>query len=62
VNPNAVNAKGAEAFRNGELQMAFISEPKVVADAKAAGVKGYENIANGANYLVLNNGVRGTSF
>jgi peptide/nickel transport system substrate-binding protein len=50
-----------DAFRNGELQMAFISEPKVVADAKAAGVKGYENIANGANYLVLNNGVRGTT-
>lgn len=49
-----------EAFKKGELQLAFLNEAPVVKDAKAAGVKGYENIASGSTYIVMNQGVRGT--
>ena len=59
-----VNVPGGEAaydaFTTGELTMAYLAEPKAVADAEADGHDGYRNVASGSNYLVMNNGVRGT--
>ena len=43
-----------DAFRNGELDMAFLREARIIADAKAAGVEGFSNIAGAGTILLMN--------
>jgi len=50
-----------EAFTNGEVDMAYLSEPLVVAKAEEDGAQGYTNIANASTLLFMNIGVRNTS-
>lgn len=45
-----------DAFRAGELEIAFLREAPVVADAKAAGVTGYSNVGGAGRVLLVNNG------
>lgn len=49
-----------EAFKKNEMQMALINDAQVIAEAKGAGTKGFENISSGNVYIVMNQGVRGT--
>ena len=49
-----------DAFRKGELQMAFISEPRVVADARRDGAEAYSQAIGGTGIL-LNAGIRGSA-
>jgi peptide/nickel transport system substrate-binding protein len=48
-----------EAMQSGELQMAFLREPKVVDEARDAGYPGYLNLPNLSGMLLINHGVRG---
>jgi peptide/nickel transport system substrate-binding protein len=50
-----------DAFNKDELQLAFLREPPVVAQALDAGVKGYSNVAGAGSVLLLNNGSKGTT-
>jgi peptide/nickel transport system substrate-binding protein len=50
-----------EALSNDELNMGFITEAPVVAQAKADGVGGYSNIAGAATFLLMNNGKAGST-
>ncbi|MGE0878424.1 MAG: ABC transporter substrate-binding protein [Acidimicrobiia bacterium] len=58
---NVAGGRGTyDAFKKGEMNVAFINDAQIVAEAKAAGVKGFENIASGSTYIVMNQGVKGT--
>lgn len=48
-----------EALDSGDLQMAFLREPKIVDDARAAGYPGYLNVPSLSSLLLINHGVRG---
>ena len=48
-----------DAFQTGELDMAFITEPPVVARAKDDGVTGYGNVAGAHQNLYMNQGIAG---
>ncbi len=50
-----------QAFTKGETQMAFLTDPVVEADAHADHVKLFEQVSSADRWLVMNNGVRGTS-
>jgi peptide/nickel transport system substrate-binding protein len=50
-----------DAFRNDELDMAFITDTPTVARAKDEGVTGYGNVAGAATFLVINNGISETT-
>jgi peptide/nickel transport system substrate-binding protein len=53
-----VNIKGAaatyEAFEAGEVQVAFLREPLVIAEARDAGVEGFSNYHNLGEMLLMN--------
>jgi peptide/nickel transport system substrate-binding protein len=48
-----------EALDSGDLQMAFLREPKVIDDARAADYPGYLNVPSLSSLLLINHGVRG---
>jgi peptide/nickel transport system substrate-binding protein len=50
-----------DAFRNGELDVAFLREPTVIADARADDVNEHSSIVNGGGQLMINNGAQGRS-
>jgi peptide/nickel transport system substrate-binding protein len=45
-----------DAFRNGELDVAFLRDPKMIAEARADDVELYSSLVNGGGQLLLNNG------
>jgi peptide/nickel transport system substrate-binding protein len=47
-----------EALKAGTLQAAFLRDPKVVADAQAAGYTGYEAVYSAGDTMLMNNGVK----
>jgi peptide/nickel transport system substrate-binding protein len=47
-----------DAFRNGELDVAFLREPTTIADARADGVSIDSSIVNGGGQLMINNGAQ----
>ena len=48
-----------EAMESGELQAAFLREPKVIDEARQAGYPGYLNLQNLGAMVLVNHGVRG---
>jgi peptide/nickel transport system substrate-binding protein len=54
-------AAPVEALRSGQLDLAFLRDAKVIADAKAAGMESYSTMNGAGEVIIMNTGVRGST-
>ncbi len=56
--PIVGQAQTYEALKAGTVQVAFLRDAGIIADAKDAGFDGYQNILSAGETMVMNNGVK----